>query len=118
MHARLADRIDNVPDSPVMSPDFLVGYLGFGPTRDVVARNVNRVLPLALEKKVAEFAPKDLFDLAEELRIDAKDMPERVIRRRVRDSLDAARRREGAKAKLGSGGMERDLAEAIDKHGL
>ena len=48
----------------------------------------------------------------------AVEMPEGAVRRLERDALDAARRRQGAKAKAGSVGMATDLAEALDKHGL
>lgn len=113
----LRDAVEGkVPDAPVMSPDFLVNYLAFGPRRGTLPKDAEAALPLALDEHIVEFVPGDLTELAESVRDEAKDLPEHLIRRRIRDRADAARRRRGAKAKGGPSGMKVDLADAISRN--
>ena len=83
------------PPTPVMSADFLVNYLSIGPIRSRVSKNAEATLPIALD--IGSFAelPPDLLDEAERIRREAGDLPEHIVRRRVRDCLDAAKRRPG-----------------------
>ena len=78
-----------------MSADFLVNYLSIGPIRSRITKDVESTLPIALD--VGSFAelPADLLSEAERIRKEAGDLPEYIIRRRVRDRLDAAKRRPG-----------------------
>jgi len=46
---------------------------------------------------------------AESLREELKDLPDRVVRRKVRDHLDMARRRLGPVAKAGVGELDDEL---------
>lgn len=90
------ERLENdAPSTPVMSADFLVNYLSIGPTRYRITKDVESTLPIALD--VGSFAelPADLLSEAERIRKEAGDLPERIIRRRVRDCLDRAKRRPG-----------------------
>lgn len=89
------------PDSPVMSADFLVNYLAFGPVRRHVSKSVEAHLPLLMVMQDASRLSPELLSEAEILRGDLKDLPERVIRRQVRDHLDRARSRIGPIANLG-----------------
>jgi hypothetical protein len=94
----------DVPPSPVMSPDFMATYLAIGPMRARVAKRTEEQLPLALSDiSVLDLMPKELADEAEVLREEMKGMPEHVIRRRVRDRLDEARRKGGP---ITQGGLE------------
>jgi hypothetical protein len=52
-----------------------------------------------------ELAP-DLIGMANTVREEAKDLPERLVTRRVRDALDRARRRVGVIARQGIAGAE------------
>ncbi len=89
------------PDSPVMSADFLVNYLAFGPMRKRVTKAKESSLPLLMViGGVTQLTP-ELIAEAENLRAQLKDLPERVVRRQVRDHLDKARSRIGPIAKLG-----------------
>ena len=83
------------PPTPVMSADFLVNYLSIGPIRSKVSKDAEATLPIALD--IGRFAelPPDLLDEAERIRRDAGDLPEHIVRRRVRDRLDSAKRRPG-----------------------
>ena len=101
---RLAGQVDervqndlgrDAPPSPVMSADFLVNYLSVGPMRSKVTRGAEYSLPIALDVGILEKIPEDLMREAERIRTEAKDLPEHIIRRRVRDCLDAAKRRPG-----------------------
>ena len=90
------ERLENdAPPTPVMSADFLVNYLSIGPIRSRITKDVESTLPIALD--VGSFAelPADLLSEAERIRKEAGDLPEYIIRRRVRDCLDKAKRRPG-----------------------
>ena len=90
------ERLKNdAPSTPVMSADFLVNYLSIGPVRSRITKDAESTLPIALD--VGSFAelPADLLSEAERIRKEAGDLPEHIIRRRVRDCLDKAKRRPG-----------------------
>jgi hypothetical protein len=89
------------PDSPILSLDFLAQYLTFGPVRSRVSKASLRALPVVLEPRLVRFLTAELLDQAGRIRAEMKDAPERVIRRRIRDRLDEARRRQGPLAKRG-----------------
>ena len=89
------ERLENdAPSTPVMSADFLVNYLSVGPVRSRITKDAESTLPIALD--VSSFAelPADLLSEAG-IRKNAGDLPEYIIRRRVRDCLDKAKRRPG-----------------------
>ena len=85
----------DAPQSPVMSADFLVNYLSLGPVRSKLAKEVEMALPVALEMDFPQELREDLFAEAERIRSEAIGLSEHIIRRRVRDWLDAAKRRRG-----------------------
>lgn len=89
------------PDSPVMSADFLVNYLAFGPLRRRIAKSDESQLPLLMVLGSASQLTPELITEAENLRSQLKDVPERVIRREVRDKLNQARARIGPISNLG-----------------
>ncbi|MCQ8128453.1 hypothetical protein [Methylomonas rivi] len=84
-----------IPLAPVMSADFLANYLAFGPLRGKVAKNMHGALPVAIDPGLVEYLSPELLEIAKSVRLSAKDKPEHVIRRDVRDALDNARRRQG-----------------------
>lgn len=89
------------PDSPVLSADFLVNYLAFGPVRRNVRKNDESRLPLVMGVGSARFLTPELIIEAERIREGLKELPDRIVRRRVRDYLDRARRTRGPIAKAG-----------------
>lgn len=89
------------PDSPVMSADFLVNYLAFGPLRRRVTKSAEAQLPLLMVLGSAAQLTPELMVEAENVRNQLKGLPERVIRREVRDRLDRARASIGPIANLG-----------------
>lgn len=93
---RVDDRLGRKsPSSPVMSADFLLNYLSFGPVRGKVAKLTDGTLPVALDPALVDYLSPDLLEIARAVREDSRDLPEHVIRRKVRDALDQARRRIG-----------------------
>lgn len=89
------------PDSPVMSADFLVNYLAFGPVRKRVTKDQESHLPLFMVLRSAARLTPELIIEAERIRSQFKDRGERVLRRQVRDQLDRARAHIGPIATLG-----------------
>lgn len=97
IHQMLRSRLaEKAPPSPVMSADFLTNYLAFGPLREKVGRIKDAALPVSIDPSAVSEVTAELVQLANRVREQAGDLPEHVIRRRVRDALDAARRRPGA----------------------
>ena len=97
------------PDSPILSADFLANYLAFGPRRMQVSKSSELSLPVVIDLSVTDYLPPELIDIAEKVREEAKDCPEHIIRRRVRDRLDAAKTRKGTIADGGIGAVQEDL---------
>lgn len=102
LQEHLAGRI---PSSPVMSPDFLTNYLAFGPLRRNVAKDRELTLPIALGSALTEFLSPEIVREAERVREKFAHLPERRMRRQIRDAMDRARRREGQLAGAGLSGV-------------
>lgn len=84
----------DAPHSPVMSPDFLVNYLAFGPVRARLGKGAEAKLPVMLDIGRAEL-PAELLEIAARVRAESEGQDERLIRRRVRDALDRAKTARG-----------------------
>jgi len=100
---KISKGIEDYPrHSPVMSPDFLLTYLRFGPSRE---KNESKHLPVMME--FASFAdlPPDLISALQEIRESNRDFPEHVIQRKLRDRLDELRARPGAAVSAGLNGL-------------
>jgi len=96
----IRDRVDKFigqksPPSPAMSADFLLNYLSFGPIRSKVSKHASGILPVALDPSLVEYLTPELLEIANAARQASEGLPEHVIRRKVRDALDQARRRVG-----------------------
>lgn len=91
----------DVPHSPVMSADFMVNYLAFGPSRRKVDKAKEAHLPVLMILGNTSYLTPELLNEAEKLRDEYKEMPERVIRRQVRDYLDEAKSKIGPISQLG-----------------
>ena len=99
---KLKDRLqDAVPASPVMSPDFLASYLSIGPMRAALGKDVEAQFPVSIDAGLIQYLTPELITLADKVREESKTDPEYLIRRKVRDSIDAARRRIGPIADQG-----------------
>lgn len=103
--------VETPPDSPVMSADFLVNYLAIGPLRRKVSKHEEANLPLLMMIDNATKLTPELVVEAESIRKQFLDLPERMIRRNVRDSLDKAKSYIGPISKAG---MESGLDDFAD----
>lgn len=98
-----------VRHSPVMSLDFLMKYLSFGPRRDQVessGKGHSRVFTSAIYENI----PADLIAISEQVRRSCHGLSERLIQRRIRDELDKRRMNFGAIQNAGLDGVEGALA--------
>ena len=117
----LEDRITyRPPASPAISPDFMLSYLAVGPVRRRLARKTEETLPLMLNMSVMDAVPTDLLQLADQLRDQLADLPPHVVNRKIRDTLDEARRLLGPTARGGEAGLTEDIrkrlvAQALDR---
>lgn len=90
-----------VPPSPALSPDFLTELLRLGPLRAAIERESHVTLPVVLDISRFESLPRELIDLADQVRRDAEGQTERLIQRNVKEALNAARWRRGPQAEGG-----------------
>lgn len=80
------------PPSPLLSLDFLIENLSFGPERNRLTRSEEQELPAVLDIEMApEEMSQDICRIADEVRKENEKLPEPVIRRKVRDAIDKAR---------------------------
>ena len=86
--------------SPILSLDFLLRNLVFGPRRETVDLGNIRIFSDTLW----EVVPANLISIARDIRQANSDLPERVIRRKIRDELDKQRARLGP---VHLGGLEK-----------
>ena len=100
-----------IPNSPVMSADFLLNYLAIGPARRRVSKSTEFRIPVVLDRTLLEVLPHELIEHAEMLRAQAIHMPERVVRREIRDALDKAKRRLGHVTHEGLSTVERQARD-------
>jgi hypothetical protein len=99
------------PSSPVLSADFLINYLAFGPARVRINKSTESKLPLLMNTEAVSYFTTDLVAEARKLHGELKGLPESVVRRRVRDQLDKAKRQLGPVSDAGmTGKLEADVA--------
>ncbi len=114
MESLLSKRIVEKPfPSPVMSLDFFANYLTFVPLR---RRKVKEdfVLPIFIDRNISSYIPKELIEIANQIRNECNDIPEHVIRRRVRDELEASKRRTGIHVKGGTKMIKENIEKAFE----
>ncbi|WPN49112.1 hypothetical protein [Pseudomonas sp. P8_241] len=95
IRASLKAELARPPSSPLMSLDFLANAIAFGPSRNKIDRNQEQLLPLFLEADAAEYMPKELIQVANKAREANQNLPEHIVRRKVRDACDSMKRRYG-----------------------
>ena len=103
----------DAPKAPVMSPDFLADYLAVGPLRARVTKQIEASLPLAMFDILADQIPVELLEVAGGVRKDCGDLNERLLRRRLRDTMDNIKRTRGALAKGGFAKVRAKLEHAL-----
>jgi hypothetical protein len=95
---------------PIMSIDYLIRYLAFGPNRekvDLTGGSLARVYTDVL----FEPASPELLHVMERIREENKDLPENIVQRRIRDKLNVERSRMGEMDSVGIDGA----ADALRK---
>lgn len=83
----------DTPPSPLLSLSFLLNNMTFGPSRSKADTNVKLKLPIFLDLEMSETFSQDIIQIANNVRQENEGLPEYVIRRKVRDAIDKARRR-------------------------
>lgn len=101
------------PKSPVLSPDFLVQMLRFGPLRRHVEGEHRDLLPLGTDISRIESVPKELIELARKVRLENANFSEIRIQREVRDALEHARSSISNDSRTYSQNMREDVHDAI-----
>lgn len=89
--------------SPVMSVDFLVRYLSFGPNRDKIDSLSSSVSKI-YAGVILEGLPQELMEKVREVREEHKSLPEYLVQRRIRDRLNMERARQGEIGRAGLSG--------------
>jgi hypothetical protein len=78
----------------VLSLDFLMRYIAFGPNREKLPSE-DRSGARVFAQSLMEVVPPELVRIAINIRKASADLPERLVRRRLRDALDLERARLG-----------------------
>lgn len=81
------------PSSPLLSVDFLLNNLAFGPERHRLTREEEQQLPMILDIEMTESVPEDILKVAEDVRKENEGLPDYVIRRKVRDAINKSKMR-------------------------
>jgi hypothetical protein len=92
-----------ISESPVADFQFLTYYLMVGPARRQLNKDLERQLPLAFDMSLVDSLPRDLLRAAEAARGDVEGQEDRLVRRKIRDHLDAQKLGRG---KTGRSGLE------------
>ena len=92
----LESELKNPPSSPLMSLDFLVQNMTFGPNKSNLSRTDEQLLPVLLDLDISQVVPPEVLRVAEEVRQQNEGQPEYVICRKVRDACDRARKQVGS----------------------
>lgn len=99
---------EQIKYSPVISLDYLMKYLAFGPARDKISLNetsASHVFAPALLDSV----PNEFIEIAEKVRVQHQGLPENLVQRRIRDTLDRQREKIGALHQAGLDGFDPTL---------
>lgn len=86
---------NNVPPSPLMSLSYLFGSITFGSNHLSRGGGRDVSLPLILDVEMSESIPHDFIEISANVRREHEGLPEYVVRRKVRDAIDRARRHRG-----------------------
>ena len=89
---RLRDEFKTrVPPSPLLSIDFLLNNLAFGPDRSRLTRDEEQQLPIILDMEMTESASQDILKIAEDVRKENDGLSDRIINRKVRDAINKSK---------------------------
>jgi hypothetical protein len=97
-----------IKHSPVISLDFLLKYLSFGPRRDRV-EPIKKGHARIFTSTIYESIPTELIEAANQVRESCHGLSERLVQRRVRDELDRRRMSSGTVQQAGLDGLDAAL---------
>lgn len=106
----------SVPPSPAISSDFMINYLSVGPIRSRISKRSEKMLPLMLNMHALDAVPNDLLALADEIRADLADLPPRVVRRKIKETLEDARKLLGPVTAAGDIGLTEAIKTKLREH--
>ena len=119
VHDSLKESMEGaVPSSPAISPDFMINYLSIGPIRSKLSRRSESMLPLMLNMHALDAVPPDLIALADDLRNDLAGLQPRVVRRKIRETLEDARKLLGPTARAGEVGLTDEIKAKLREQAL
>jgi hypothetical protein len=107
-----AEALDHF-DTPVIGLAFLTYYLMVGDARRQVSKETARALPAILDTTLMDVMPKELLDAAETVRRSLEGSSVRVMRREIRDLLEAERIRSGKVGRIGIEAVQYDIEMAL-----
>lgn len=97
-----------IKHSPIISLDFLLKYLSFGPRRDKI-EPINKGHARVFSSTIYENIPADLITVAVSVRANCHGLSERLVQRRVRDELDRRKMSAGQIQQAGLDGFDAAL---------
>jgi hypothetical protein len=111
---RIAE-IEGLPslDTPVMGIAFLMYYLMVGDARRQISKETARTLPAIMDTTLMDVMPKELVAAADTVRRSLDDSNARVMRRQIRDLLEADRIRSGKLGRIGIEAVQYDIEMAL-----
>lgn len=102
-------------DTPVIGLEFLTYYLIAGDARRQLSKETARTLPALLDTTLMDVMPKDLVAAAEVVRKTVDSSSPRVMRRSIRDMLEADRIRSGRTGRIGIESVQYDIEAALKR---
>ena len=106
----------SVPPSPAISSDFMINYLSVGPIRSKLTKRSGKMLPLMLNMHALDAVPPDLLELADEIRADLAGLPSWVVRRKIKETLEDARRLLGPITETGEVELTEEIKRKLREH--
>ncbi|NTG65158.1 hypothetical protein G6L45_33445 [Agrobacterium rhizogenes] len=111
---RLMERVDAetsnfIEHSPIISLDFLLRFLSFGPRRDqidVSKKGYSRIFGSTIYESVSP----ELIAVAQQVRENCHGLSERIVQRRIRDEFDRQRMSAGTVQTAGLDGLDQAIA--------
>ncbi len=100
---RLKDELATKPASPLMSLDYLLNSLSFGPARSKLDRTYEQLLPVLLDIDLSANLPVELLALADRVRKENEGAEDYLIKRKTRDACDRLRGKYGELTKAAVG---------------
>lgn len=101
-------------DSPVLSYDFLTHYLAVGPARKQLDKGLEQRLPMMLDTSLLDAPPTVLLEEAEAVRKSMSGQDDRLIRREIRDRLEAEKLSQKRVGRAGMDAIVDDLRTALE----